>query len=143
MPKGKTNDKKDRATYSKNHSTSLLSRTLMSFCRFSLGSLDHIGALSNAKDKANNGASFLSGDMRLASSMKSAYKNSGTTKNIFLASSTKNPNSFSENPAYFITSLLTLGLSNSSRQNCGVSNAVPDFLNLSTSSTKSGFFENK
>src|SRR3989338_5469486 len=123
--------------------TSLSSRIFTNFCHLSLGSLDQIGALSNARESANSGASFLSGDMRTASSMKSSYKNFGTTKNIFLTSSTNDWKSFSENPAYFIMSPLTLGFCNSSRQNCGVSNFVPELRSFSASSTNAGFLENK
>jgi hypothetical protein len=48
-------------------STSLSLNTSIIFCLFNFGSLDQIGALLKAKDSANNGASFLCGDIFVAS----------------------------------------------------------------------------
>jgi predicted HTH transcriptional regulator len=46
-----------------NSSTSLSDNTLTNFCLLNLKSLDQIGDLLKAKDSANNGTSFLCGDV--------------------------------------------------------------------------------
>jgi hypothetical protein len=48
-------------------STSLSLSTSIIFCLFNFSSLDQIGALLKTKDSAKNGASFLCGDIFVAS----------------------------------------------------------------------------
>jgi len=59
--------------------TSSSERTLTTFCLFNLGSLDQIGALLNARDKAKYGESFKCGDIILASGKNCSYSDSGIT----------------------------------------------------------------
>jgi hypothetical protein len=61
-----------------NSSTSLSSSNLMTSCFFNLGSLDQIGALSSASDKANKGLSFEWGQIFSASDKYFSYSDLGT-----------------------------------------------------------------
>jgi len=54
-------------------STSLSCKTSTTFCIFNLGSLDQMGALLNANERAKSGASFKCGDILFDSSINSIF----------------------------------------------------------------------
>jgi hypothetical protein len=108
-----------------NSSTSLSDNTLTNFCLLSLNSLDQIGALLKAKDIANNGASFLCGDIFLASSKNCSYTDIGITLTNLSKSLMNCSNSFSFNLANFIKSLLISN--NSSFENSGIIGFILSF----------------
>jgi uncharacterized repeat protein (TIGR01451 family) len=106
-----------------NSSTSLSDNTSTTFCLLSLGSLDQIGALLKAKDNANNGASFLCGDIFLASSKNCEYSNSETSLITFLSDINASSTSDCVNLANL--DIFCLRSFNSENTNSGTSNLKP------------------